>query len=104
MAEDEDSSSSMASLFEGMVLFNSSQIPGPNRPISNINLYSSDENLFSRSHFHLPISPIAPLAQCHCFASTPHVREIPSGPDRSRGGRRRAGSSMRGFGGGEGEM
>ncbi|KAK9095551.1 hypothetical protein Scep_027020 [Stephania cephalantha] len=66
MAEDEDSSSSMASLFEGMVLFNSSQIPDPIDTSPTSTSTPLDENLFSRSHSHLPISPIAPRHGCRC--------------------------------------
>ncbi|KAK9105121.1 hypothetical protein Scep_021965 [Stephania cephalantha] len=97
MAEDEDSSSSMASLFQGMVFFNSSQIPDPIDPSPTSTSTPLDENLFSDLTLTSP-SPQSPLAT-PAAAAHRRLRRRPKshlGPERSRGGRR-AGFSVRGF-------
>ncbi|KAK9135509.1 hypothetical protein Syun_014839 [Stephania yunnanensis] len=81
MAEDEDSSSSMASLFEGMVLFNSSQIPDPIDPSPTSTSTPLDENLFSDLTLTSPSpqSPPATAAAAAAASTPPPPPEIPSG-------------------------
>ncbi|KAK9114231.1 hypothetical protein Syun_021028 [Stephania yunnanensis] len=76
----------------GMVLFNSSQIPDPIDPSPTSTSTPLDENLFSdltlTSPFRQSPPPRLPL-QHRRFRCCPRSH---LGPDRSRGGRRRAAS------------